>query len=108
VYEALKRAQEHEPLELTLLIAPNVEVRLPRRTREVDFLAAYQGRVGAAEVDGRYHADAQRWAADKSKDDLLRDAGVALVERIVVEDTSDRTTPDLIIRRFLRRLANVR
>jgi hypothetical protein len=108
VYDALKRAQERLPPESTILIAPNAGSRIRDRNLEVDFIVAYRGRVGAIEVDGPHHGRPGRRAADKSKDDLLRDAGVAFIERIPVEDTRDTKELDLLVQRFLNRLTDPR
>ncbi len=102
VYEGLLRLQQTLLPETTILVAPNCLARLPGRAREVDFLVTYQGKVGAIDVDGSTHH--KRYAADQSRDQLLVDAGVAIVERIVAEDTNKPEEVDQFLKRFVRRL----
>jgi hypothetical protein len=102
VYQGLRRAQEQRPVEDTITIIPNPSVRLPGRTREPDFLVAYQGRIRMIEVDGASHR--RKWASDKSRDQVFEDAGIKLVRRIDVEDTQDDRQIDVFVETFLRKL----
>src|SRR5262249_42440218 len=77
LYQALKRAQAAAAPGDEFLIVPNGAVRVPDRTREVDFLVVYKGRCGAIEVDGSSHY--RKWSSDRSKDQALEDSGVAFV-----------------------------
>ena len=71
-----------------LSIAPNAGVRVGDHTWEVDFLVTYNGQAGVIEVDGHHHKS--RWANDRLGDEVLRDAGIAYVYRIPVEETNER------------------
>jgi hypothetical protein len=102
VFEAFERAQKRLPEEATILLAPNAGILIGGKPREVDLLVTYRGRVGAIEVDGSTHH--KRWAADQSRDRLLLDAGIQVVERIVAEDTSDAAALDHFVQRVLDRL----
>ena len=102
VFEAFERAQRRLPEESTILLAPNAGILVSGKPREVDLLVTYRGRVGAVEVDGSTHH--KRWAADQSRDRQFLDAGVAIVERIVAEDTADPAELDRFVQRFLDRL----
>lgn len=77
-------------------------MRTAQRTFWPDFLVTHRGRAGVIEVDGPHHHG--RAAADQSRDRQLEDAGIVLVERIVVEDVTNETGLDLSIERFLSRL----
>jgi hypothetical protein len=103
VYEALKRANEKLPQERSLLIAPNVGIRVHGRILEVDFLITYRGRAGVIEVDSIYHRGRRDF--DKSKEKLLEDAGIAYVDRVSAEDCDDSSALDQVVSRFLDRLA---
>jgi len=102
MYQALKRAQEAMPSEDAMTIVPNPAVRLPGRTVEPDFLVVYRGRCGVIEVDGATHSG--KHAADRSRDRLLEDAGMARIDRIDVQDAERPDEADRFVRRFLRRL----
>jgi hypothetical protein len=102
MYQALKRVQEAMPSEDAMTIVPNPAVRLPGRTVEPDFLVVYRGRCGAIEVDGATHSG--KHAADRSRDRLLEDAGIARIDRIDVQDAERSDEADRFVRRFLRRL----
>jgi hypothetical protein len=104
VYRALKKIQENDlPAESTIGIYPLAGGRVPGRTWEPDFLVTYKGRAGVLEVDGPHH-NARR-AMDTTRDHLLRDAGVAFVDRVPVEAVTDPTELNSVLRRFLRRLS---
>jgi very-short-patch-repair endonuclease len=55
------------------------------------------------EVDGPGHRG--KWANDRSRDQLLEDAGIAYVLRIAVEDTENPMALNALIDRLLGRLA---
>ncbi len=104
MYEALKAKQEALPRDETFTIVPNASIRVPGHTWEPDFLVTYKGHSCVVEVDGGSHN--RKYASDKSRDELLQDAGIAFVKRI---DRSDAMNdPDLyeFIERTLRKLAN--
>jgi hypothetical protein len=103
VYEALLRKQASLSETDTITILPNSAARVVQRTIEPDFIVIYGGRAGGIEVDGPHHNG--RAAADHTRSNLLRDGGVRLVERIVVEDTVDRLELDCFVGKFLDRLA---
>jgi hypothetical protein len=102
MYRALKRAQGAMPSEDAMSIVPNPALRLPGRTVEPDFLVIYRGRCGVIEVDGATHSG--KHAADRSRDRLLEDAGIARIDRIDVQDAQRPDEADRFVRRFLRRL----
>ncbi|MFD5164182.1 hypothetical protein ACFWMJ_40115 [Streptomyces hawaiiensis] len=88
VYRALKYLQEKElPSEETISIFPLPNGRGPGHTWEPDLLVTYRGRAGVLEIDGPNHR--VRRAMDTSRDHLLRDAGIAYVDRIAVEVIDD-------------------
>jgi len=64
---------------------------------------AFRGRIGIIEVDSLYHSG--RAAADKTKDHIYENGGVAYVDRWVVEDTNGDEDLDRFVDRFLGRLA---
>jgi hypothetical protein len=103
VYQALKYLQEKElPPEETISIYPLPNGRVPGHTWEPDLLVTYRGRAGVLEIDGPDHR--VRRAMDTSRDHLLRDAGVAYVDRIVVEVIDNPQELLTALKRFLRRL----
>lgn len=102
VYDALVRAQQRLAPEATVGILPGAGVRVPGRTFWPDIVVTYRGRAAAIEIDGPHHRN--RAAADQSRDRQLMDAGMVLVERIVVEDTADPADLDLFVERLLARL----
>lgn len=103
VYRTLRQIQEKDlPSEDTIGIYPLPGGRVPHRTWEPDFLVTYKGRAGVLEVDGPHHKG--RRAMDLSRDHLLRDSGIAFVDRLPVETVSDSSELNAALRRFLRRL----
>ncbi|MEV5423154.1 hypothetical protein AB0K85_10245 [Streptomyces cellulosae] len=103
VYQALKYLQEKElPPEETISIFPLPNGRVPGHTWEPDLLVTYRGRAGVLEIDGPNHR--VRRAMDTSRDHLLRDAGIAYVDRIAVEVIDDAQELLAALKRFLRRL----
>lgn len=102
VYSALKAKQEALPATDSLTIIPNASVRIPGHTWEPDFVVLYRGRAGVIEVDGGSHR--KKYAADKSRDKLLEDAGITRVERIDVGDAENPHECQSFVDSFLRRL----
>jgi len=104
VYRALRHIQEKElPADSTIGIYPLAGGRVPNHTWEPDFLITYKGRAGVFEVDGPHHNG--RRAMDTTRDHLLRDAGVAFVDRVPVEVVENPSELHAVLRRFLRRLS---
>jgi hypothetical protein len=106
VYLALKLLQETLPADRTIGIFPLAGGRIPGHTWEPDVLVTYKNRAGVLEIDGPHH-NARR-AMDMSRDHLLRDAGVAFVDRIPVETVSDPKELGAALTRFIRRVAETR
>jgi hypothetical protein len=102
IYEALVRAQQRRPEEATIGILPGAGLRTSQRTFWPEFVIIHRGRVGVIEVDGPRHRG--RAAADQSRDRQLEDAGVILIERIMVEDLDQSTELDAFVERVLARL----
>lgn len=102
VYEALKQRQAVLPEEATIGILPGCAMRVRGHTFWPDFLVTHRGRAGIIEVDGPHHSG--RAAADHSRDGFLTDAGITLVERVVVEDTTGDLELAAFVERFLSRL----
>jgi hypothetical protein len=100
VYRALRHIQGQLPADETLTIYPLAGCRVPGHTWEPDFLVAYKGRAGVLEVDGPHHNG--RRAMDTTRDHLLRNAGIAFVDRITVEVINDTAELDAVLRRFLK------
>ncbi|MFI5966189.1 hypothetical protein ACIA8J_29005 [Streptomyces asoensis] len=107
VYRLLKHRQENVlPPEETIAIFPLPNGRIARRTWEPDFLVTYKGRAGDLEIDGPHH-NARR-ALDVTREHLMRDSGIAYIDRVPVEALEDRAELERVIDRFLRRLAESR
>ncbi|MFJ7180320.1 hypothetical protein ACIQXA_28895 [Streptomyces massasporeus] len=103
VYLALKHLQEKElPAEETISIFPLPNGRVLGHTWEPDLLVTYRGRAGVLEIDGPDHR--VRRAMDTSRDHLLRDAGIAYIDRIPVEVIDNPQELLTVLKRFLRRL----
>ncbi|MEU4673922.1 hypothetical protein AB0F91_39705 [Amycolatopsis sp. NPDC023774] len=103
VYRALRQIQEQDlPSDETIGIYPLAGGRVPGKTWEPDFLVTYRGRAGVLEVDGPHH-NARR-ALDTTREHLLRDAGIAFVDRIMAEAVENSAELNAVLRRFLRRL----
>ena len=102
VYEVAKEVQAELSATETILVAPNPGVRVRGNTFTPDLLITYRGRVGIIEVDGPHHR--KRYANDRSRDELFRDAGVAEVYRIPVEETTTSEQIREHLDRFLKRL----
>lgn len=101
-YKALREIQDHTPPHEGMLIAPNTAVRVAGHTWEVDFLVTCGGRCGVLDVDGPSHRG--RWAADRSRDKILEDAGIAYVDRLPAETVDDPEQLHLALERFLARV----
>ncbi|MFE9973286.1 hypothetical protein ACFYRD_21655 [Streptomyces hirsutus] len=107
VYRLLKHRQEKVlPAEETISIFPLPNGRIAGRTWEPDFLVTYKGRAGILEIDGPHH-NARR-ALDVTREHLMRDSGIAYIDRVPVEALQNRTELEPVIDRFLRRLAESR
>lgn len=103
VYEALKRTQKALPTNATIAIFPLPFGRpVTGLSKTPDFLVARAGKVGMIEVDGPHHR--ARLAADMSRDRQWKDSGILEIERILVEDTTDDSKLDNLVRTFLTRL----
>ncbi|MFH8566986.1 hypothetical protein [Streptomyces sp. NPDC017993] len=103
VYQALKHLQEKElASEETISIFPLPNGRVLGHTWEPDVIVTYRGRAGVLEIDGPNHR--ARRAMDTSRDHLLRDAGIAYVDRIPVEVIDNPQELLTVLKRFLRRL----
>ncbi len=105
-YRALRGLQEGLPHDETIGIYPLAGGRIPGRTWEPDVLVTYKGRAGVIEIDGPHHNS--RRAFDITSDHLLRQAGVAQVDRITVEALNNSTELDGVLRRFLKWLGDTR
>jgi hypothetical protein len=104
VYEALKRLQAELPQTETIGIMPNCAFRAGNGSSFTpDFVVTHRRRAGSLEVDGPHHRG--RFASDRSKDELLVDAGIAHAYRIPVEDVSRPEELSAHLQRFLKRLA---
>jgi hypothetical protein len=103
VYQAFKRACDRRPDEDTLGIAPNPALVIQHgHTWEPDLVITYRGRVGVVQVDGPHHHG--RFAAEASRDRILRHSGVAEIDHFTVEDTESDEDLDILVERFLQRL----
>ena len=85
----------------TLLVAPQTWALVRGRTFRLDLLVIYRGRAVAVEVDDPTHHG--RWAADASRDALIRDAGVEPY-RVVLEEVLDPLRVEEHVDRILARL----
>lgn len=105
VYHYLRRRQRVTDPNGSLLIVPNAWAKLPTRRHPLrpDFLICYAGRAGIIEVDGPRHNG--RLSQDRSRDRLFEDAGIAYIDHLDAEATSDPPEIAAIVNRFLRRLA---
>ncbi|MEU5859930.1 hypothetical protein ABZ815_02060 [Nonomuraea sp. NPDC047529] len=102
LYQALKRRQEkYDKLE-TIGIFPLPGMHIPGHTFEPDVLVTFKGRAGVIEIDGPHHN--KRWAFDKSKDELLENAGITLISRISPDAVDRPEELEAFLERFLRKL----
>jgi hypothetical protein len=103
VYRAFKRARDRRPDDDTLGIAPNPALVIQHgHTWEPDLVITYRGHVGVVQVDGPHHHG--RFAAEVSRDRILRHSGVAEIDHFTVEDTESDEDLDILVERFLKRL----
>lgn len=102
VYDVCKRVQAELMQNETVAVAPNPGVRVQGHTFFPDFMVTYKGRVGVIEIGGPHHG--KRYASDRSRDELFRDAGIGEVYRIPVEDTESPERTREHLDRFLKRL----
>lgn len=102
VYRVLADIQAQLPLWQSLSIASNPALRVPGRTFKPDLLVLYGGRNAVIEIDGGSHY--RRYCADRSRDRMLEDAGVAFVDRLSAEEACDRHEAERFVNRFLVRL----
>jgi hypothetical protein len=103
VYRALAHLQAELPRGQSVLISGNPFVRVPGHTLKTDLLVVHRGRAGVIEIDGASHYG--RLCADRSRDRLLEDAGIAYVDRLSAEEASNRRETEVFVRRFLARLS---
>jgi hypothetical protein len=104
MFDALVEKQAQLPKADSILITPLPSVWNGRDRWEPDFLITYRGRAGIIEVDDPTHH--KRYVADKSRDQILEECGIALTRRIAIEDAVDATQRREFIDRFLERLAS--
>lgn len=102
VYLRLKERQAKLPDNETIGIIPLPGMRVLGHNCEPDFLITYKGQAGVIEVDGPHHKD--RASADKSRERLLRNAGIKYIDRLDVRDTT-RDQVEKFITDFLKHLA---
>ncbi|MFD7917257.1 hypothetical protein ACFV30_42415 [Streptomyces sp. NPDC059752] len=102
VYQVLKEQQARLPANETIGIMPLSAMRVRGYTYEPDFLVTYRGRAGVIEIDGPHHKD--RASADKSRERLLRHAGVHYVDRPDVRDTKAKSEVETFVSDFLKQL----
>jgi hypothetical protein len=103
VYRALLSLQDRLPARANLLVARAV-VRVPGKNFKPDLLVVYHGRAGVIEVDGASHY--ARAAADRSRDRLLEDAGIAYIDHLDAESARDEKECQIFVERFINRLAS--
>jgi hypothetical protein len=107
VYRALKRIQDNDlPSQQTIGIFPLPGLKVPGHAWEPDLLVTYRGRAAVLEIDGSHHNG--RRALDVTRDHLMREAGIAFVDRVPVEALESSSELMNVLRRFLRLLAEVR
>jgi very-short-patch-repair endonuclease len=106
VFNAFRKIRDDLPPHDTVVISMNTRLQLPNgSTIEVDDLVIRNGRAAVVEIDGDTHRRNNRYAADHSRDQLLRDAGIH-VERVVAEDMNKSTEVHALVRKVLYRLGN--
>ncbi|NUP49888.1 MAG: hypothetical protein HOW97_21630 [Catenulispora sp.] len=102
VYVVLKEHQATLPDNDTIGIIPLSAIKIRDHVFEPDFLITYRGRAGIIEVDGPYHRG--KLSDDKSRDRLLRHSGVKHVDRIDVQDATQKNEVHKFVIDFLRQL----
>ena len=104
VYDAFRAVAATLPEFHRLAVIPQASVVTVGRRHHftADLLVVYRGRAAGVEVDGPHHHG--RFAADLSRDAILVAHGLAFVDRIVVEDTTEPRSVEHFCRRVLARL----
>ncbi|MFE2630691.1 hypothetical protein ACFXDP_22590 [Streptomyces sp. NPDC059374] len=87
----------------TIGIVPLCGLKVRDHVFEPDFLVTYRGFVGVIEVDGPHHNG--RRSNDKSRERLLRHAGVKYIDRLDVRDTTAKSEVEKFVTDFLRQLS---
>jgi very-short-patch-repair endonuclease len=106
VMNAFRKARAERPAHDTLVLGMNVRLQLANnKIVEIDIVVVGGGGMVAIEIDGDSHRRANRYAADASRDDALRDAGIH-VERVVAEDMNRPEEVQALVRKVLDRLAS--
>ncbi|MFF9001616.1 hypothetical protein ACF1GW_06785 [Streptomyces achromogenes] len=104
VYQVLKERQAALPDNDTIGVVPLGALRVRGHTFEPDFMITYRGRVGVIEIDGPHHKG--RASADRSRDRLLKHAGVRDVDRLCVEDSTTKEDVEKFVTDFLKHLVS--
>lgn len=102
VYAVLRERQQGLPDNDTLGILPLSAMKVRDHVFEPDLLITYRGYAGVIEVDGPHHKG--RSSDDKSRERLLRHAGVKYIDRIDVRDASTKEEVEKFVTDFLRHL----
>ncbi|MFC9805142.1 hypothetical protein [Streptomyces griseoaurantiacus] len=102
VYAVLREKQQELPDNDTLGILPLGAMKVRDHVFEPDLLITYRGYVGVIEVDGPHHKG--RSSDDKSRERLLRHAGIKYIDRIDVRDASTKEEVEKFVTDFLRHL----
>ncbi|GAA0648150.1 hypothetical protein GCM10009548_12040 [Streptomyces malaysiensis subsp. malaysiensis] len=102
VYRVLKERQAALPDNDTIGILPLCAMRVRGHTYEPDLLITYRGRAGVIEIDGPHHKG--RASDDKSRERLLRNAGVGYIDRLDVRDSTEKTEVEKFVTDFLKHL----
>lgn len=102
VYKILKERQAQLPDNETIGIMPLGAMRVRGHTFEPDLVVTYRGRAGVIEVDGPH--DKGRASDDKSRERLLRHAGIHYVDRLDVRDVEGREQVEKFVTDFLKQL----
>jgi hypothetical protein len=108
VYNGFRQARSGLPSHASLAITVNCPLQLPGgRIPEVDVLVIYNGRATVIEIDDDTHRRGNRYMADATRDQGLRDCGIH-VERVAAEDTNDPREVEALVRKVLDRLGDRR
>lgn len=102
VYQVLKERQVTLPDNETIGIMPLGGMRVRGHTFEPDLLVTYRGHAGVIEIDGPQHKG--RASADRSRERLLRHAGLKYIDRLDVEETTSRAEVEKFVTDFLTHL----
>lgn len=104
VYNGFRRARSDLPSHASLAITVNCPLQVPSgRIPEVDVLVVYNGRSAVIEIDDDTHRHGNRYMADATRDQGLRDCGIH--ERVAAEDTYNPNEIQALVRKTLNRLA---